>query len=274
MKTPLPPGEPIDAKRMRGWLSEFTGYRHAVTESRIERWLSQFELPDIDLAARLLDSVDFIQNEQITAWFRSALEDIPGWDAVPPKRSGTFRFVALSASAGESGDAMLARFRHANNLGSKKHHHLFAHRSQLLLAGLGEGDTVVFVDDFSGTGKQVVDYWPVLKEVLPEGPDYHLVLAGASRGALREIAANTDLLVHTGFVLEPCDALFSPACTTYTEQEKKTVKKYCDEVGAKSAAEFAAQGFLVVFAHTCPNNSLPVLHRTSPKWEGLFRRYD
>lgn len=33
-------------------------------------------------------------------------------------------------------------------------------------------------------------------------------------------------------------------------------------------------GFVIVFAHTCPNNSIPILHVSHTKWQGLFRRYD
>jgi len=245
-----------------------------VTEQRIHRWLSQFDLPDLDLAARVLDCVDFIPNEQIRTAFKNALDSFPGWNKVARKRKGEWRFAAFSSSAGESGDVMLQKFRHANNLASSAYDSLFAHRSELLKSNLGSGDHIVFVDDFSGTGSQIVKAWPEMAEYLPEGPDIHLVLLGASRKALDNISDNTGLQVNVDIILEDSDAVFDDACTRFTDADKATLSKYCKRTGKKSSAEFAEDGFVIVFAHTCPNNTLPILHSTGSDWEGLFRRYD
>ena len=43
MKQPRPRGTDIDPNRLNDWLDDFTGYRHQVSESRIARWLGQFD---------------------------------------------------------------------------------------------------------------------------------------------------------------------------------------------------------------------------------------
>lgn len=274
MRAPLPPGAPVDLTRMRRWLADFANYRHTVTQRRIELWLGQFDLPDIDLGARILDCVDFVTNEKISASYRSALNALPGWHRLASKRTGQWRFAAFSASAGESGDAMLQKFRHANNLSARANNGLFVHRSELLTAGLGAGDHIVFVDDFAGTGKQATEAWSFIKEVLPEDVDVHLCLVAASQRAIARIGAETELLVHADIVLTDGDSVFDPMCNRFSTTDKAAIKRYCDLVGPRAAREFAESGYVIVFAHSCPNNSLPVLHAVRPDWEGLFRRYD
>src|SRR4051794_14153052 len=170
MRAPKHRGSPVDMARMRGWVEEFAGYRIAVNEGRIGRWLQQFEEADRDLAARLLDVVDFIGNDQIAAAFREALSGLPGWSPDENRRSGRWFFVAFSSSAGESGDQMLHRFRTANNLAGRRYDYLFHYRSELLMLAPGEEDTVVLIDDFAGTGNQACQAWEeVYRELLPFG---------------------------------------------------------------------------------------------------------
>ncbi|MFN2533366.1 MAG: hypothetical protein ABR555_18945 [Pyrinomonadaceae bacterium] len=274
MRTPKPRGSPITSRRMTGWVSDFGTFRYAVTEPRIDRWVRQFRSSDRDLAARILDCVEFVPNNQISAIYRTALQSLEGWHATASERKGKWRFAPFSTSAGESGDAMLGQFRHANNLKSKSHNSIFVHKSELLTSELGIGDTIVFVDDFSGTGTQVVDAWPEMSEYLPEGPDVHLILAAATETAIVKIEQETSLLVSTGITLGEGDSVFSDSCTQFNSAEKSTLRRYCDRIVPTSAAAYAQDGYLIVFQHSCPNNTLPILHAMKSGWEGLFRRYD
>lgn len=274
MKASRPPGAPIDMGRVRGWLDDFAGYRHTVNEQRIDRWISQFELPDTDLAARVLDCVDFVTHERIGAAFRDSLQFLGGWHADRRRRRGQWRFAAFSSSAGESGDAMLQKFRLANNLGARAFNGEFVHRSELLTSGLGPGDHIVFVDDFAGTGQQAIDAWPLVREYLPEGPSIYLHLVAASKDAIARISEETEMQVQASIVLTESDEVFSPSCDRFSDSDKAILRRYCQRIGSRSARRFAEKGFLIVFAHGCPNNSLPILHRVTSSWEGLFRRYD
>ena len=125
MRRPLRRGTPIDMARMTSWVSLFAGYRISVTEQRIDRWLDQFADSDRDAAARVLDCVDYFTHEQMASAFRSVLRGMDRWNMRQRERRGQWRFVAFSASAGESGDTMLHKFRLANGLGSRKHNQLF-----------------------------------------------------------------------------------------------------------------------------------------------------
>ena len=53
--------------------------------------------------------------------------------------------------------------------------------------GLAAEDHVVFIDDFSGTGRQVSGIWPTLQELIAADAACHLILTAATRKAISEI---------------------------------------------------------------------------------------
>ena len=171
---------------------------------------------------------------------------------------------------------MLDKFRHANNLKGKEFNELFIGRSDILREGLNGDDTVVLVDDFVGTGTQACDYWNELYgEILANVGRVYLVVVAACAAAIQRVADETDIEVVPHHHLTSQDDLFSNTCTVITQGEKDTVLRYCTLADPKQPKGFGECGLLVVFAHGCPNNSIPILHASrSAHWEGLFRRYD
>jgi len=264
----------IDLRRLRSWVNEFAGYRHSVPEERIRDWIAQFGTHD-DLAARVLDCIHFFTHDQIVAAFRSVLPSLEGWDTHKSKRDGKWRFIAYSASAGESGDSMLHKFRHANNLAGRKYDELFIHRSDILRARLGPDDTVVLIDDFVGSGKQACESWSnQFGELLADVGRVYLVVVAAYPLALRRIANETSLELVPHVHLSEADNVFSSHCHHFNATEREALFKFCTQANAKEPKGHGECGLLVVFAHSCPNNSIPVLHTSNSKWEGLFRRYN
>lgn len=63
-----------------------------------------------------------------------------------------------------------------------------------------------------------------------------------------------------------------------TQDEKDRAKALCLRLGTglyKDPLGYAGQGLLLVMPDTCPNNSLPILHKTKqtpPNWRALFQR--
>jgi len=276
MKRPLPRGSAIDEDRLAEWVALFAQYNHSVTIGGIERWLQLFRADDRDIAARILDCVHFITNEQIVAAFRSILSNLPGWDKDETRRSGKWRFVPFTASSGESGDTMTHKFRRANNLNFKKYNHLFVYKRDLLLEELTTEDSVVFIDDFSGTGEQVGKTWgeTLQTELLPGKPNVFLVLVATSTAARTRIEEDTDLRVNSHIELTEEDNCFSPRCRHFSSHEKGIIENYCRRANNREPRGRGNCGFVVVFAHGCPNNSIPILHSYHPRWRGLFRRDD
>lgn len=289
MKRPSAPGTAIDAKRYKRWIERFGSYREHIIPVTIESWLNQFASRDRDLAARVLDSVDYYGQIQIHAAYRQTLEAlIPhGWHKDPTMRKGKWKFAAMSRSAGESGDAMLYQFRLANGLDKKNFSELFVSLSDLFRLPmlsednpqrLGPDDVVVLLDDFSGTGKQVCDAWndPVTSfgPLLTGVGRVYLILVAASRAARQRISSETDISPMPAHELRESDNLFSDQCGHFTSIDKARLLHYGKIAGGSKPKGFGDCGFVVVFQHRPPNNSIPILWADNSKWAGLFPRHD
>lgn len=274
MRKPRAVGSAIDARRFRAWVNEFGAYRHAVTQISIEGWLDQFDGQDRDLAARLLDAVDFYANPRMAALLRGALQSIEGWHANPARRKGRWRFASFSGP-GKSGDTILYNFRLANNLDARQSDELFIYRSELIAQNLNADDTVVFVDDLTATGTQVCDVWEQqFAELVAGAGRVFLIVLAAGKGARKEIKLKTSLRLVPGHELREKDSLFSDECDSFTVAEKARLLEYSRVASAKLPAGFGDCGYVVVFQHRCPNNTVALLHETSSKWAGLFPRHD
>ena len=275
MRKPERRSTPIDLKRYKKWADEFSGYRHQIQESRIRDWLKYFSDDDRDLAARLLDCIHFINNEQIRAAFRGILEGLPGWDRISSRRTAKWRFVPYSSSSGESGDSMMHVFRQANNLAATRFNDLFIYRSDLLRERLGMEDTVVLVDDMIGSGSQVCSSWDEgFSELLAGVGQVYLVVVAACDHAIQRVSDSTDMVLVPDVQLHDADNFFHSACKYFHKDEKETMLRYCKLVDEENPKGFGDSGLVLVFAHTIPNNTLPVLGKSTDDWEPLFRRYD
>lgn len=273
MRAPNPPGTAINANRYDVWLNDFSTYAYQVTRGSIESWLAQFDDPDKDIAARLLDCVFYSGSDQIRATYRTLLNAIPGWHRDPAQRVGRWFFVPYSGSAGESGDRMTHEFRLANDMSRKQYSQLFIHKSELVRAEPGPDDTVVLIDDFSATGTQACDAWEaVFAELLPQQPRIFLMLVATTADARERIERETEMAVSAGVVLDHSDEVFHDACLHFPAAEKERIRHYCNRASATKPQGFGGKGLLVVFNHRCPNNSLPILYARHGDWRGLFLR--
>jgi hypothetical protein len=287
VKRPLAPGTPIDANRYKRWISRFGSYRAGIINVTIQSWLENFEDEDQDLAARVLDAVEFYGQVQIYAAYSQALAALPGWHRSASKRKGNWRFAAMSGSAGESGDAMLHQFRIANQLDTKAFNELFVSRSDLFRQSLlpdddhqklGIDDAVVLLDDFSGTGTQVCDAWndPATSfgALLAGVGRVYLILVAASKAARRRISTETAMSPMPAHELHESDNVFSDQCKHFTNADRRRLLHYGEIADKRSPKGFGDCGFVVVFQHRPPNNSIPILHADHSKWTGLFPRHD
>ena len=273
MKPPRPANSPIDKARRRTWLSALAGYLVPVDAAAIEAWLRQFAPEHRDLAARVLDAILFIPQGEMAARLRDGLQALPGWSDDPAARAGKWRFAALSSSAGESGDAMLHLLRRAAGLSPAKNSSLFIYRSDIPQERFTSQDTLVFVDDFSGTGDQAVRAWQrSIVELLPTEPRLFLVLVAANDQAISRIQTETPLTVVAGTSLHPSANVFSPQCHHFEQMEKQILLGYCNVADHNHPQGYGDCGNLIAFPHGVPNNSIPILRAANKRWVPLLRR--
>lgn len=274
MRAPRPPGTAINAQRRRRWTGNFSTYRHQVSDQSINDWLDQFAQDDRDAAARLLDVVDFYSMDRISGAFKAALAALPGWHMTIAQREGKWRFTGLARSAGESADAMMHRFRVANGLDAKKYNDLFIHPSQILLEKLGPDDTLVFVDDFVGTGDSVCKAWEEsFAELVPDIGRVFLVVVAAIEDGRKRVGKETSLTCVPGQELTDHDNFFADKCGAFSKAEKAAILRYCERAHRREPKGYGGCGLVVVFQHRSPNNTLPIFYVEHNRWSGLFPRH-
>lgn len=170
---------------------------------------------------------------------------------------------------------MLHQFRLANNLDHKNNDKMFVHRSQLIGEQLGAEDTVVLIDDLTATGDQVCEVWTEhFAELVAGIGRVFLMVVVAGRGARKRIKDKTDLRLIPTKELDHRDSLFLDDCNYFTGAEKDRLLEYARIANYKLPKGRGECGYLLVFQHRCPNNSVAILHESHPKWEGLFLRHD
>src|SRR5258706_2859399 len=273
MQKPLGREAPINNARYNRWLAAFSGYVSEVTRSKVELWLEQFGEPERTIAARVLDSVLFIGHQQIKTKYRELLLGLSGWNQDAIKRKGRWFFVPFSSSVGESGDSMVHVFRMATGMTTRHYNNLFVHRSDLVRLRPGPEDTVVLIDDFSGTGRQASTAWDdTFAELLAEGPQVYLMVVAATEVAVNAVQNNTEMQLICGTILDHRHDFFSDKCKFFANSEKTKIEHYCKLASPRNPRGSDASGLLVVLAHRCPNNSLPILHTNSQNWSALFPR--
>ena len=272
MKRPRPRGTSIMPARIAGWIEVFRFYRHPPNEPAIQQWLNRFSKADRDVAARVLDCIQVVSEQEILMGYRHALQQVDGWNIDSARRRGRWFFVGFGGS-GESGQAMVRSFREANQLTSAAYNDLFCSATDLPFKKLTAEDHVVFIDDFSGSGRQVSTAWPTLQELVASDATCYLILTSATRKAMSKIEELINLVLTVYIILEEDDNVFSSKCTQFSRDEKSIIEKYGKRADKRNPRGFGECGLLFVLSHKTPNNTIPILHAYHDRWKGLFPRY-
>jgi hypothetical protein len=262
----------VTADQLADWLARFRYYRRPPSEQDIRAWLDHFAAGDQAVAEKVLDHVTVVSEEEIQRGYRIALEAIPGWNRRRDRRRGEWVFAGFGGP-GQSGSDMLRKFREANRLSADRFDYLFSAIGNLASLELTQQDTVVFVDDFSGTGDQVANLWPVHAE-LAGGARSFLILTAATQQAVERILTLDDLdELLVAQVLGTEANVFSEDNLQFTAAERAIILPYCVLSDPRNPTGFGSCGLLFVLSHKTPNNTLPILHANKATWRGLFPRY-
>jgi hypothetical protein len=122
-------------------------------------------------------------------------------------------------------------------------------------------DAIVFIDDFSGTGNSLKEWWQEVEPLVL--PKRAVVLVGLlvmnylAREQILKFAENAVYVQE----LDESDNAVSPRSKHFNKLERQTLMTYCRKTGAtgKYLKGYGGCGLLVAFRHGCPNNSLPIL---------------
>lgn len=258
-------------EQLAHWVERFAVYRMRPTKDILIKWLERFDHADLQTAHKLLDAVIIVSELEIHEGYREALDNLPGWSKLAAQRQGRWYFVG-AGSAGESGPAMLRMFREANGLQHDDWQPLFVTVKELPALNLSAYDHVVFVDDFAGTGTQIVSYWPLMQELVASEAKCYLLLTAVTKIASDEIERKTELELRSRLTLGDEANVFADECDLFTQEERDALDRYGKQAWKGSPRGFGDCGLTLILSHKTPNNSLPILHANHGQWVGPFPR--
>ena len=242
------------------------GDHEDMSEARVVRWLEQFRDSDIALAVQIVRAVRYLNAANLRAmtkqFFQIAIDEL--------RDQGHERVVFLPVGDAGSGSSTVARVLRERVKGTR---HQMLSMVDLINVTPGSIGAIVFVDDFSGTGMTLEEWWKRVEAlVLPTGATVFvglLVLNGQARGRIEQFA---DVVAVEE--LDISDNVFSDQNNQFSAEQKVKLLEYCQRTGCGPDFErgFGNCGLLLAFKHGCPNNSLPVLWYSKNNWRPFFNR--
>ena len=244
-------------------------------EKDIVNWLENFDPSHRGLALKILEKVEVHSKEDCQRWCQKLHSQLPRHirDA-----SDTF-YVGLGLPS-ESGSLVSYYYRTINSLAPEVFLD-FREAADSHLLKQRKAGTLVFLDDFIGSGNQAVEFWQSLSSHL--GPDIDNLnfyyLAFFSRRAGKEnVEKYTRFKVNVMRELNESDEAFGPGSGLFEdgcrEIAKEIFRKYGSRLEPKLPLGFRDGELLIAFDHNVPNNTLPVLWSSTDNWFPLFKRYD
>lgn len=229
------------------------------------RWMAQFSDDDLDLAAKILDKITYYSSINIRVLVRELVQSIfLKYDNIHRKR---ILFIPIGNA--HEGSSIIARA-----LREEIPEENIIHMLDLLERDPTTYNMIVFLDDFSGTGSQIRDFWDANEPFIrPRVAHYIFALLVVNQRARATILEIADVMcVHE---LNENYNVLSPTSDKFTPEEKLRIRYYCERTGCSPEYRYGFDycGLLLVFTHTCPDNSLSILWKiTEGIWEGLFMR--
>lgn len=247
------------------------GDHEDMSAGRVLKWLGQFSDAHLPLATKVLINTKYYNASNIRAMTRelviSVLQNLRGVD-----RKQIF-FVPVGV-LGSSSTIIARVLRELSRTGATSGIKV-VWMTDLEKVEPDKVSTIVFVDDFSGTGDQLSEWWVNVEQMIrPKKANVIvalLVMNSRARARIEEfanLAISIEELDDRANVLSAQNRVFSRA-------EKKMLLEYCLKTGC--ADEYArgrgSCGLILAFRHGCPNNSLPILWHSSRRWHALFLRH-
>jgi hypothetical protein len=238
-----------------------------MNRKRVSNWLAQFSERDLTLANKILSQVQYIDAASIRSMTAELVQMIlSDAEGVDPSR---IVFVPLSPAPG-GGAQIVARVlrRITVPLAPRVSDMVDVQRM-----APGDVDVLVFIDDFSGTGDTLADWWDnveaIVRPLAARIVFGALVMTGPARTRAEQFATVT-VVEQIG----PASNVLSDDNKAFAQAEKARILLYCRRTRCSPSflRGFGNCGLLLAFKHACPNNSLPILWYDARGWNTLFLR--
>ncbi|MDF3076740.1 MAG: hypothetical protein K0S09_629 [Sphingobacteriaceae bacterium] len=271
-------------------------YRGAeITTDIVRSWLEQFgDNRNQRLMFKLLQHLHFYSDFEI----KQKMDEIFQIIKKSFVKAGTVRTIKpdaltrkdilvsyLEDSVAKSGPEYAKLFADQNRINQRNV--LAPERLERALSSNTEIHSIIFIDDYLGTGTSVTANLTKLIETFPnlfsnENIQFHLGVVCGFEEAKNVILTKMkrqkiNFSVHICDLLTSSDKAFDESSKIFTiPAERHSARAKCYSIGSslvkKNPLGFGDCQSLVVFPRTIPNNSLPILWAQSKTWTPLFER--
>lgn len=264
-----------------------------VAEDNVRAWLRQFgDNSDQRLMFQILQNITFYTEDRIRSKMRVARGIVER--GLTRKIEGSKRkraniLVSYLDSPGKSGAYYAKLYADENEI----YYSNVIERSRLseVLERSDGVEALVFLDDFMGTGDSACQYFSKMAQECGELlrnkaglQTFFVTICGFETAKVRVEKALQRLClsvnVHICDPLDESAKCFNEQSQIFSDATERDRAKNLAYSHGSSLAKGDPLGYgdcqaTVVFAHSCPNNSLPILWKESksPPWRPLFRRF-
>jgi hypothetical protein len=241
------------------------------------KWLMQFDNEDIDLAVRIVKSLNVIGFDDLNTSLSIAYSKLER--AAIDRKSPISRKNTLFAGIGESGKsgAMMGyNFRVINDIPEEN----FLTDESLKYLEQGCIDNIVLIDDVIGTGDQATEEIKKLTEkITPFGVKNIFMLTAVGMGiGIKKILKDTKAHVFSAFeysdldTAKNLDSLFYEGVSHESRIKMQARLEYYGKVASEWPLGYGGIGAFISFYYNTPNISLPLIWSSRNSWIPLFKR--
>lgn len=260
--------------------------RHSVSALQVVNWLHNFYPYEWDKALRVLETIKYYSSDEMLDEYNACLNKL--LDETPLSKA---IFVLGSSKPGKSSWPMLYLVGKTSCVRKKNSRiQVLYTLGDLQAQGLKDGDILVLVDDFIGTAGTALNFYNerLREHLLNDSPNIKLVflcvayLEGADQFIKKHIPNSTVIGSPHSKVFSSRGSPFGYRpkmipirhfCYKYAEKRKlfinwdsKKNKRISHPLG------FERSQALIVFEHTVPNNTLPIIWSSKNNWIPLYPR--
>jgi len=263
-----------------------------ITEDKVRAWLEQFPvIKEQRVMFNMLKGLHYYSNEYV----RSKMEEVQGIVTRGIGRSMGYRQQ-------KRGDILVSYIDGPSKSGAH-FARLFADEADIYVDNVVEKGklvdeikkredikAVVFLDDFVGTGNQASENLQSICKALAgvvsekEIRFFFITAIGMKRGIgnLKNVASTLtpSIEVHCCEMLDDADQYFSEKSDIFNnsnikDEAREIALRYGKLLVKDNPLGYGDLGIGVVFEHSCPNDSLPIIWAESPnpRWTALFKRH-
>lgn len=259
-------------------------HQHAITPIKVRNWLTQFSDIEIPIALKVLENLKFFSIHDIINEYDKLLDKI--LSQVDPIEK---IFILGAGEFGKSGTTMIYFLQKTQTFQSNSHRlKILQHHKKIKSQGVKEQSHIIFLDDLVGSGESIVKYYQneIRHQLIKERFEIniHILCVAYMKEAERFVMSKISKakLYGTAYfkafsrhslafgkghqMIATREICYKYGKNLFTKTDHLTRITSIHPLGYKDSQS------LIVFAHSVPNNTLPIIWSSKGTWIPLYPR--